>query len=449
MLRFVEPILELTARHVVYPLADAKNGSGRLRELRALRRSQWATREELDRMRTQRLRSMLDHARATVPFYESHWAGADTPQSIEALEQLPVVRKAHIRAAGDALLSSAFERSALLTAKTGGSTGTSLSLRFDFDCQQRRNGAAFRSDEWAGWRVGASIGALWGNPPKAVGFRAQLRAAVHERIHYCDTMLLDDRVVREFVSELRGSGTEFLFGHAHSIFRFSESVERQGLEPPSLRGIVSTSMMLLRPERELIERVLRCRVTDRYGCEEVGLIASECERHEGHHVNEEHVIVELVDESGRRVPDGEPGLVCVTDLVNRGMPLIRYVVEDVAIAEPSPCACGRVHRRLRQIVGRTADFLKRRGGGLVAGVSLVERTLTLIPGLAQLQLVQERLCEVTANVVPDDRYSEASADALRAELQRSLGADVTVSVVVRDSLVQEANGKYRFSICRC
>ncbi len=67
------------------------------------------------------------------------------------------------------------------------------------------------------------------------------------------------------------------------------------------------------------------------------------------------------------------------------MPLIRYVVKTSPVMQSEPCSCGRAHRRLRKIVGRTADFLKRADGGLVAGVSLVELTLTAIEGIAQLQ----------------------------------------------------------------
>lgn len=445
----VEPALELLSREVVYPLTDRKNGSSRLREAAELRASQWWTRRELDRHRDERLSRMLDHARKTVPFYRDHWGERDLPRSAFELPQLPLVRKSHLRGAAASMVSDEFDRGSLLTAKTGGSTGTSLLMYFDDPCQQSRNAAAIRSDEWAGWRIGASIAALWGNPPKPAGLRAGLRASLHQRILYCDTMLLNDEVVRDFAAQMIRTGTRFLFGHAHSIYRFCESLDRQGGPVPRVEGIVSTSMMLLQPERELIERVLSCRVSDRYGCEEVGLIASECGAHDGYHINEEHVVVEIVGDDGRPVPAGQPGLVCVTDLINRAMPLIRYVVEDVAVARAEPCGCGRAHARIGTIVGRTADFLKRADGGLVAGVSLVERTLTHIPGLAQLQLVQDRVDHLTANVVGDSRFGPETMAALIAELRLSLGSSLEVSVVPGDSLPQEANGKYRFAICRC
>src|SRR5690606_30639221 len=122
------------------------------------------------------------------------------------------------------------------------------------------------------------------------------------------------------------------------------------------------SMMLLDRERELIERVMGCKVTNRYGCEEVGLIASECEEHRGLHINVDDVFLEVVDDEGRPVKPGIPGKILVTDLANYGMPLIRYRIEDVGILSDRQCPCGRGLPLMHSIMGRVADFLKRADG---------------------------------------------------------------------------------------
>src|SRR5690606_27231378 len=157
------------------------------------------------------------------------------------------------------------------------------------------------------------------------------------------------------------------------------------------QGIVTTSMMLLEQERKIIERAFNCKVTNRYGCEEVGLIAVECEQHAGMHINSPHVIVESLDANNQPVPEGEAGKLVITDLNNFGMPLIRYRVEDVGVISHRQCACGRTMPILERLEGRVADFLRKPDGGQVAGVSLVERTLTKVPGIEQMQLLQEDL----------------------------------------------------------
>ena len=108
-------------------------------------------------------------------------------------------------------------------------------------------------------------------------------------------------------------------------------LERQigGLRP---RGIISTSMMLLANERQVIEAAFQCKVTDRYGSEEVALIACECELHQGMHLNIEHLYIEFLREDGAAAAPGEDGMIVITDLVNHGMPFIRYRIEDVGNA---------------------------------------------------------------------------------------------------------------------
>ena len=121
-------------------------------------------------------------------------------------------------------------------------------------------------------------------------------------------------------------------------------------------------MMLLSNERRKIENVFGIKVTDRYGCEEVGLIASECEEHSGMHLNIEHLFVEFVKNDGFLADPGELGKIVLTDLTNRAMPLIRYQVEDVGVATDRKCACGRGLPIMSSVIGRVADFLIKNDG---------------------------------------------------------------------------------------
>jgi phenylacetate-CoA ligase len=205
--------------------------------------------------------------------------------------------------------------------------------------------------------------------------------------------------------------------------------------------------MLLPHERAVIERVFGVRVTDIYGCEEVGLIAGECERHEGLHVNIDQLVVEILHEDGRPVAPGETGLVVVTDLLNEAMPFIRYRTEDMAELAASPCSCGRGQPTLARVVGRTADFLKRQDGSRVAGISLIENTLTKLPGIAQMQIVQEQLHEVQLRIVPGPQFDDARRREL-VDYFRDTFPGTTIDLQEVTAITQERNGKYRFSICR-
>lgn len=440
------------SRTFVYPLLDRRDGPPRLRLLAELEQTQWLPAAELERRQRSRLRDMLQHAVATVPFYQERYAVAGLPTDADDLlarfADLPIVEKADIRERLDDMLSTAVPAADLRTAKTGGSTSTALSLRFDRDCEAHRVAAAWRTDGWAGWRPGDARAALWGNPPVARTMKERLRSLVADRTFYLDTMLLNEATMMAFFQEYQRRRPPAVFGHSHSIYAFARFLEDQGLQPVPPRAIVSTSMMLMAHERAQIEKVFRTRVSNRYGCEEVGLIAAECERHEGLHVNVDHLVVELLDDEGQPVGPGEAGQVVVTDLMNRGMPLIRYRLGDLAEAAEGPCRCGRGQPLLRRVTGRTADFLVRPDGGLVAGVSLIERTLTELPGIRQLQLVQDQLDRLTVNVVRDRGYTPEVERALVKGLGEAFGPGMSFDVVPVTGLERTPAGKYRFSVCR-
>ena len=380
----------------------------------------------------------------TTPFYRHRGAA---PRTFDEFARVPLLSKDDVRKDLDDLISDRFKMGDLVESRTGGSTGVSLRLYCDFRCQQFRNAAALRSDKWSGWRFGEARGALWGNPPVPEGLKASLRAALLDRLVYLDTVEMSAANMDRFIDELAARGIEVLYGHAHSLYVLANRAAARHESRLNIRSIISTSMVLLPTERRRMEQVFGCSVTDRYGCEEVGLIASECERHQGLHVNTDHLFVEVLRADGRPAAAGEEGRVVITDLINRGMPLIRYEVGDVAVPSARTCACGRNRPLWDRVIGRTADFLVKPDGSLVAGVSLVERTLTAIPGLAQMQIIQDHAEELVINVVPDGNFGPETERRLREEIRKVFGS-VTVSIRPGNALVQEKNGKYRFAICR-
>lgn len=444
--------MESLSRHLFYPLWDIKDRSQRLREWQALEKQQWWPADRLRMLQWERLQKLLAYAAEHSPFYrdlfQAHGISPDTFQNHDDLLRIPVTTKSDIRNNLDRFISDEFDRAQLVSAKTGGSTGVSLQLFFDEACQERRNAAQLLADRWSGWDLGMKKAAVWGNPPVAETLKQKLRHHLLDRTIYLDTMNLNNTTMGDFVQRWREEQPGAVFGHAHSIFIFACYLRDQGITDLRPKGIVATSMMLLDHERKVIEQAFDCAVTNRYGCEEVGLIACECERHDGMHLNIPHVYVEFLDGDNKPVKPGEPGKIVVTDLNNFAMPLIRYRVEDVGVYRERACSCGRGLPILERLEGRVADFLKLPDGGQVAGVSLIERTLTKVPGVAQIQLIQQSMNKIVIKRVKGHDYSTVT-DRKLVELMRET-FDRQVEIVIHDvaTIPQEASGKYRFSICK-
>jgi phenylacetate-CoA ligase len=437
--------------HVAWPLWEIDNGTRVLRGLRELERTQWLSSDELAERQWIKLKRLLSTAYEAVPYYRAQFDSAGIhPSAItsrEELARLPILTKADLRREGDRLFHRDFDRRRLIESRTGGSTGKALTIYADWACRDLRNAAAIRSDRWAGWDLGKKRAALWGNPPVPDSWRARVREALHDRTVYLDTMNLNDDTMAAFVEVWRTYRPEVLFGHSHSLFIWSRWLHQRGIDDLRPAGIISTSMMLLPAERAVVEEVFGCAVTDRYGCEEVGLIACECERHEGFHINVDHVHAEFLREDGSPAGPGEPAALVVTDLINYGQPLIRYRIEDVASRSARTCPCGRGLPLMESVVGRVADFLYRRDGSQVAGVSLVERTLTAFPGIEQMQIVQHSVEELTLNVVRMAGYGPDVERRLLEEFRAVFGEGTRIGFAYLDRIPQLPSGKFRFAIC--
>ena len=443
--------MDALSRNLAYPLWDMKERSCRLKEYRFLSKFQWFDRKAIEAYQLARLQQIMAYAYVNVEFYRQHWPRDPVKKPIRHLEEMaefPVVEKWHIRDQARNLVSSQFASGDFLTAKTGGSTGTALRVHFDVTTQQKRNGAAILADSWAGWRPGQVRAALWGSPPAPGSWKQKFRRWAHDRIFFLDTMNLSPESVQEFIDQVSRRKPSILFGHAHSIYEMALLIERRDMKIPEFRGIVSTSMTLLPSQRAKIESTFGVKVTDRYGCEEVGLIACECDKHQGLHINEAHVLVEFVRDEGPAVPAGEPVELLVSDFNNVAMPLIRYAVGDEAVRGTRPCPCGRGLALIDRLSGRTADYLVRVDGTRVSGISLVEKTLTAIAGIEQLQIVQEEVQRFLLNLVPTDGYSADSEAQLRTVFERNFGPGTKINICNLRRLPQTARGKRVFSICK-
>src|SRR5207237_1087468 len=177
-----------------------------------------------------------------------------------------------------------------------------------------------RSDECSGWRLGGRVARVWGNPEyKKLGWRGQLRNWLLDRATYLDTLQMTEASLASFARQIKRFPPELLFGHAHSVYLFAEYIRAHGPAGIRPKGVVTSAMVLHDWQRQTIENVFACKVTNRYGCEEVSLVASECEEHRGLHVNADSLYVEVLS-NGRPAADGETGAVVVTDLANRAMP---------------------------------------------------------------------------------------------------------------------------------
>ena len=436
-------MLDYLNRHLMHPLMARREGSHHLEHLRALRETQYDPPEVIRARQLRALQAQLKHAFSTVPYYRAAWSAAgahpEDVQSFADFETFPILTKADIRRHERALVSSDFGIDSLRVKRTSGSTGVPLTIYIDEPAVQFKTACTIRSDEWSGWRLGQRVAKVWGNPEyRHFGLKGRLRNYFLDRAVFLDTLELNDARLAEFTRAIRRHRPGLIFGHAHSLYLLACYLRKNRVAGIRPNGIISTAMLLHDWQRAAIEDVFNRPVTNRYGCEEVSLIACECEEHNGLHLNADSVLTEVL-------PNGK---LLATDLTNRAMPLIRYQIGDVVMASDRVCPCGRGLPLIERIEGREADYVLTPAGKLISGISLTENFALHIPGTAQVQIIQESLTELRIRIVPDEEFGDLSRARIAALVTETFGPGVRHEVELVEAIPQEASGKYRFCISK-
>src|SRR5215475_985077 len=165
--------------------------------------------------------------------------------------------------------------------------------------------------------------------------------------------------------------------------------------------------------RRDLEAKFGIKAMDTYGLSEIigPGVASECyEAQRGLHIWEDHFLCEVIDpETTQRLPLGESGELVLTTLTKEALPMLRYRTRDITRLIEEPCACGRTHRRMLRVTGRSDDMLIIRGINVYP--SQVEAFLVGFPGLApHYQLVLTREGPMDAMTVEVELAPAASRD---------------------------------------
>lgn len=436
-------------RKFVFPLWMARDHPRGGAYLGEFERTQFLESRALEALQLGRLQRLLAHAYQQCPFYRRRMdqIGLDPSRltSRQQVSALPGLTKTDIQENGADLLARDFPQSERVRNQTGGSTGSPLQFYVDKERWDSRAASTIRHNAWAGLRPGDWCATLWGarlDQYLGRGLWDWCRNNFLYRTIQLNTSRISSEDWKSFVAELRRKRPQFLIAYSQSAVLFAHYLRERAIEDIRFQSIITTAEVLLPGQRELLERTFQGRVFNRYGCREVSVIASECECHQGMHVNAEVLLLEVIPDPSIPKPGGR---VVITDLLNFSMPLIRYEVGDVSAWAERPCSCGRSLPLLADVQGRITDFLTLPDGCRISGPAL---TLVVadMADIRQVQFVQKSPESVVLRVVPGRDYGAHTHTELRRRLAYYLGHTVTLHIEEVEHIAREISGKYRFVI---
>jgi phenylacetate-CoA ligase len=426
-------------------------------ELRRLRELQWRPAAELEARALEKLRAIVSHARAHVPYYRDLLRRAAVEpgeiHSIADLSRIPISRKTDLRPDPTGrVLADNLPARRRAAGSTAGSTGMPFRFFTDRATAEVWLGSYMLFREWANAPFGCTL--LWIPGPAHASAAATSLAWMRA---VATSLALGERTIRlsdfepdvaELCGRIRrsvGEGEFAIWGFPSYIARIAKELIESGAELPSPPRVVFTyaeTLSLL--NRRAIEEAFHCRTANHYSAWEVLHMAQTCPDYRDLlHVNSERAIVRVVREDGSAAPAGEVGRVVVTDLANYVMPFINYEIGDWAMAGES-CPCGRGFPTLVSLEGRLGEVLHTPTGRTVLPIALC-RFLNIRarahPYIWEYQAVQTVPEHVLFRVVPTARLTPDRVDWLRAELEGFLGPGVSVIVEPVARIPVEASGK--------
>jgi phenylacetate-CoA ligase len=191
--------------------------------------------------------------------------------------------------------------------------------------------------------------------------------------------------------------------------------------------------------RQQTKAALGVDIAENYGSTEA-FLAWECPAG-NHHINAEHVLLEIVDEHGHAVAPGQIGRVLVTTLENRLAPLVRYEIGDYAVAAAGQCECGRTLPLIGKIIGRGMNLFRLRDGQPISPWHLAT-AVRHHAEVKQFQIVQNSVGRFTVRFVSDCVLIADAEEVIRRSFREILGDEVSVDFQRVLEIPRTAGGKY-------
>lgn len=388
------------------------------------------------------LKRLLRHAAVHVPYYKKVLKNCEIERiDLSRLKNIPFLEKDTLRLLGTTdLLSSKLENGGEFYSSSG-STGTPTKILFSKKTHQRYAAShEVRCRNWAGIDKDTPRGMIGG---RRVLANSEDGPPFHrynwvEKQVYFSAYHISPTNAADYVQAMWDNKIEYMTGYAVSNYLLATYVKKLGLKVPKMKAVITSSEKLTKEMRLILEEVYGCKAFDGWsGVEACGMV-TECE-HGSLHISEDVGILEILDEHGNEVAEGETGEVVCTGFLNYDQPLIRYRIGDRMTKGKGQCKCGRQMPIIEEIEGRLEDVVTGPDGrqmvrfhGIFIGITSIERT----------QVIQHSIDHIEIKIQNDIPLSEEEVKLIDTRVRSQLG-QIRLEINQHQQIEQSKSGKYK------
>ena len=398
--------------------------------------------DSLDALARRRLSRLLRHSALNNAFYRSRLqaAGIEPADSIlrvdpyRALAALPPVSKLELRQAGSTALAGGRVHPRWRSSASSGSTGEPFRVFYE-------------PRAWATLKYAVKLRAR-----RACGVGPTDRVVIldavplgtsasklEQAIGCCRISVLQP--ASAVAAALMAFRPNAIYGLPSALHEAARALQARG-DRLHVSAVFTSGELLDGSARALLAGAFQAPIYDIYGTSETKEIAWECPRG-GMHVNNDVVRLEVLDDSGQALPAGEEGNLVATLLINRAMPLFRYLTGDRGALLSGTCSCGRSSPLLGVVTGRAADVLVLRGGQRISPYALT-CALERVSGVLRYQVSQVDPARVRVLAILEGAANrETIADQMRRALRFDVASFLDADVEFVDRLPTGPRAKFR------
>lgn len=399
--------------------------------------------DELHNLQAVQLQKILTHTVNNVPYYKQYknQLKLSLDSAHDDLLQLPVINKDILNEHYDKFIAP--KEKQLIRKTTGGTTGQNTIVIEDLYGNRRR------SEEYLNELAGMYPG------------MKRLILKRSEKVHHHDNQknpakeynslsgtyrmnhtFLNEEKLNEAYKILSTKNIEMLYGQTNSIYEFARYINDVKKQHFHMKTMIVGGQTMMTHHREVINSAFGPNLFDRYSATEFNDSAQECELHNGLHYAPVCFLKEVLeDDNQQHVKEGESGTLCVTLLVRKVMPILRYNIKDIAVYTNKLCSCGRTFPLIKSIDGRHLESISSSKGTFLTQkpiMNILKKHISLIDFQAEQIKLNEMILRIHTN---QSNISENEKSKITKDIETILGTSLNIKFSKVDRIPELKNGK--------
>lgn len=419
-----------------------------------IKKTQWWSKEKLEKYQLKQLKKLLVHTYENVPYYRKLFDKIDfNPKDFkdfEDLQKIPFLTKEIIRKNFEDFKASNYPDYKFGYMTTGGTSGVPLGIYEEKNVSYVKELAYLKIFlEWNGLNFfdksltlrgaivpGSEKGKFW---KYSLFHRSLILSSYH----------MTSENLPKYIKKIRRFKPKYIIAYPSSLCILAKFMKINKIKPfKSLKIIICGAETLYDWQRISLENIYKCRIIEAYGHAEQAVIAYTCEKSNYFHFFPVYGYVEFIGKNGKPVKkENENCEIVATGFKNEIFPLIRYKTDDSCVYTSKKCSCRRNHPLAKKIEGRwsSSDFLVSKDNRLIS-ITAMNMHSDVFDNVKQFQFYQEVKGEVTFRIVKMNLYTIKDTNYIKRELQKKLGGGFKLIIVFVDKIPRTPRGKQIFLI---